>query len=84
MNFRAVHADGGWRIDSEANFVSPDRHHRDGYLIVDHKSGAVTDHSMRFATYWPQLAAYVDAVACGKRRDGDDVAALDVTRLEWK
>jgi ATP-dependent exoDNAse (exonuclease V) beta subunit len=34
----------------------------DGYLIVDHKSGAVADHAARFATYWPQLAAYVDAV----------------------
>jgi hypothetical protein len=34
----------------------------DGYLIVDHKSGAVADHVARFATYWPQLAAYADAV----------------------
>jgi len=34
----------------------------DGYLIVDHKSGAVADHAARFASYWPQLAAYADAV----------------------
>ena len=34
----------------------------DGYVIVDHKSGAVEDHAVRFASYWPQLAAYVDAV----------------------
>lgn len=30
--------------------------------IIDHKSGAVADHAARMATYWPQLAAYVDAV----------------------
>ena len=34
----------------------------DGYLIVDHKSGTVPDHAVRMAGYWPQLAAYVDAV----------------------
>lgn len=34
----------------------------DGCLIVDHKSGAVADHAVRFATYWPQLTAYADAV----------------------
>ncbi len=34
----------------------------DGYLIVDHKSGAVPDHADRLAGYWPQVAAYVDAV----------------------
>lgn len=33
-----------------------------GYVVVDHKSGPVLDHAARFATYWPQLAAYVDAV----------------------
>lgn len=33
-----------------------------GYVIVDHKSGAVDDHAERMATYWPQLAAYIDAV----------------------
>src|SRR5579884_2286796 len=36
MNFGAVHADRGWRTDSEADFVSRDRQHRDGYLIIDH------------------------------------------------
>lgn len=34
----------------------------EGYLIVDHKSGAVPDHAGRMAGYWPQLAAYADAV----------------------
>lgn len=34
----------------------------EGYLIVDHKSGAVADHAARMATYWPQLAAYTEAV----------------------
>jgi hypothetical protein len=36
MNFGAVHADGRGRTDSEAGFVSPDRHHCDGYHTVDH------------------------------------------------
>jgi len=35
----------------------------EGYVIVDHKSGAVDDHAERFASYWPQLAAYAAAVA---------------------
>jgi hypothetical protein len=40
----------------------------EGYLIVDHKSGAVDDHAQRMATYWPQLAAYAEAVeAAGKK-----------------
>jgi ATP-dependent helicase/nuclease subunit A len=34
----------------------------DGYVIVDHKSGPVSDHAVRFAAYWPQLASYADAV----------------------
>lgn len=33
-----------------------------GYLIVDHKSGAVSNHAARMAAYWPQLAAYAAAV----------------------
>ena len=33
-----------------------------GFMIIDHKSGAVTDHALRFERYWPQLAAYIDAV----------------------
>lgn len=33
-----------------------------GFMIVDHKSGAVSDHALRFERYWPQLAAYIDAV----------------------
>jgi len=35
----------------------------EGLVIVDHKSGSVLDYAERFATYWPQLAAYQDAVA---------------------
>ncbi|WP_037543652.1 UvrD-helicase domain-containing protein [Sphingomonas sp. SKA58] len=35
---------------------------RDGFMIVDHKSGPVPDHEARYATYWPQLAAYAGAV----------------------
>jgi len=31
-------------------------------LVIDHKSGAVVDHAARFASYWPQMAAYTDAV----------------------
>jgi ATP-dependent exoDNAse (exonuclease V) beta subunit len=34
----------------------------DGCMIIDHKSGAVPDPKARFVTYWPQLAAYADAV----------------------
>jgi ATP-dependent helicase/nuclease subunit A len=34
----------------------------DGYFIVDHKSGGVDDHAERMTTYWPQLAAYAEAV----------------------
>ena len=43
-----------------------------GFVIVDHKSGPVEDHALRFERYWPQLAAYVDAVAAmgGKSVDG--------------
>lgn len=33
-----------------------------GYMIVDHKSGPVADHAMRFESYWPQLSAYADAI----------------------
>lgn len=45
-----------------------------GYMIVDHKSGAVTDYELRFATYWPQLAAYVDAVEAVGTKPVRDVA----------
>jgi ATP-dependent exoDNAse (exonuclease V) beta subunit len=34
----------------------------DGFMIVDHKSGPVVDHALRFESYWPQLAAYIEAV----------------------
>lgn len=33
-----------------------------GLAIIDHKSDPVDDPDGRFAVYWPQLAAYVDAV----------------------
>jgi ATP-dependent exoDNAse (exonuclease V) beta subunit len=48
----------------------------DGYLIVDHKSGAVVDHAERFATYWPQLAAYVDAVEAADNKPVTGVAVF--------
>ncbi|GMQ95873.1 MAG: UvrD-helicase domain-containing protein [Gammaproteobacteria bacterium] len=35
----------------------------DGYWIIDHKSDVVDDSQASFASYWPQLAAYVDAIA---------------------
>jgi len=31
-------------------------------LIIDHKTGPAPDPEARFATYWPQLAAYADAL----------------------
>lgn len=34
-----------------------------GYWIIDHKSDVVEDPRASFAAYWPQLAAYVDAVS---------------------
>ncbi len=34
-----------------------------GYWIIDHKSDATNDARASFATYWPQLAAYMDAIA---------------------
>lgn len=34
-----------------------------GFMIVDHKSGSIADHAARFESYWPQLAAYIDAVS---------------------
>jgi ATP-dependent exoDNAse (exonuclease V) beta subunit len=46
----------------------------DGYLIVDHKSGAVDNHAERLKTYWPQLAAYVDAVEAVGRKPVKQVA----------
>ncbi|GMQ76976.1 MAG: UvrD-helicase domain-containing protein [Gammaproteobacteria bacterium] len=35
----------------------------DGYWIIDHKSDVVDDSRAPFASYWPQLAAYVDAIS---------------------
>lgn len=34
----------------------------EGFIIIDHKSGPIADHTVRFESYWPQLAAYIDAV----------------------
>lgn len=31
-------------------------------LVIDHKTGPAPDPRARFATYWPQLAAYADAL----------------------
>lgn len=47
----------------------------DGFVVVDHKSGAVLDHGARFVSYWPQLAAYVDATA-GKGGKPVEAAAI--------
>ena len=33
-----------------------------GIVIVDHKSGPVSDHQARFHSYWPQLASYISAI----------------------
>lgn len=33
-----------------------------GLLILDHKTGPAPDPEARFVTYWPQLAAYADAL----------------------
>ena len=46
----------------------------DGYVIVDHKSGAVDDPEARMATYWPQLAAYADAVKMVGRKRVNETA----------
>lgn len=35
----------------------------EGLMIIDHKSGPAPDPEARFAGYWPQLAAYAQAVA---------------------
>lgn len=34
----------------------------EGYCIIDHKSGPVPEPDTRYMAYWPQLAAYADAV----------------------
>ncbi len=33
-----------------------------GLLILDHKTGRAPDPALRFATYWPQLSAYAEAL----------------------
>jgi ATP-dependent helicase/nuclease subunit A len=45
-----------------------------GFMIVDHKSGAVADHAQRFESYWPQLAAYIDAVGAKGAKAVDGAA----------
>jgi len=45
-----------------------------GFMIIDHKSGAVVDHALRFESYWPQLAAYIDAVGTKGGRPVDGAA----------
>tara|TARA_R110000772_G_scaffold268734_1_gene398394 strand:- start:19577 stop:22738 length:3162 start_codon:yes stop_codon:yes gene_type:complete len=47
----------------------------DGFIIVDHKSGAVADHALRFESYWAQLAAYVDAIG---ERGGKSIDAIAI------
>jgi ATP-dependent helicase/nuclease subunit A len=47
----------------------------EGFMIVDHKSGPVANHALRFASYWPQLSAYADAIdALGEK----PVAAVSI------
>ena len=57
----------------------------DGYAIVDHKSGSVVDHTARFTTYWPQLAAYAEAVEeiGGKPVTGIAVHWTDEGAVSW-
>ncbi|MBL0117370.1 MAG: PD-(D/E)XK nuclease family protein [Sphingomonadales bacterium] len=52
----------------------------DGFLIVDHKSGAVSDHALRFERYWPQLAAYIDAVGTKGAKAVDGAAIFGRNR----
>jgi ATP-dependent helicase/nuclease subunit A len=47
----------------------------EGYLILDHKSGACPDPESRFAGYLPQLAAYADLVSS---REGKPVRQIAV------
>lgn len=47
-----------------------------GIIIVDHKSGAVADHAKRFESYWPQLAAYIDAVGTKGEKAVDGAAVF--------
>jgi hypothetical protein len=37
-------------------------------MIVDHKSGPVVDHALRFESYWPQLVAYIEAVGAKRSK----------------
>jgi ATP-dependent exoDNAse (exonuclease V) beta subunit len=48
----------------------------DGYWIIDHKSDVVEDPRASFASYWPQLAAYVDAVS--KVKSGPPVLGVGI------
>jgi ATP-dependent exoDNAse (exonuclease V) beta subunit len=40
----------------------------DGFMVVDHKSGPVVDHALRFESYWPQLVAYIEAVGAKRSK----------------
>ncbi|WCT80264.1 UvrD-helicase domain-containing protein [Novosphingobium humi] len=55
----------------------------DGYIIVDHKSGPVPDHGLRMAGYWPQLAAYADAVEAAGDKPVRGVAVFWTETGEW-
>ena len=57
----------------------------DGFVIVDHKSGPVSDHETRFQTYWPQLASYASAVEALEIKPVRAVAIMwtDTGMLTW-
>lgn len=55
----------------------------DGYMIVDHKSGPVADHALRMAGYWPQLAAYTQAVEAAGAKPVRGVAVFWTDTGEW-
>lgn len=53
-----THPDGSQTVGIlDALAIGPGR-----MLIIDHKTGPAPDPQARFATYWPQLAAYADAL----------------------
>ena len=53
-----THPDGSETLGIlDAVAMGPDK-----MLIIDHKTGPTPDPQARFATYWPQLSAYADAL----------------------
>jgi hypothetical protein len=53
-----THPDGSETLGNlDAVAMGPGR-----MLVINHKTGPAPDPERRFATYWPQLAAYADAL----------------------